>query len=532
MGAARPHQGEGTTVMYSIRTTKLDRQGRRLAIMAVVTWMAAGLAGCGSGGGSAPSAGEPSDPPGGTGAAGTGTVRAKVTDVFGDPVAGASVSWLGSASTVTLRSGSDGAVQFENVPGGRARVCADHPVRGHTCGAPDSITVEKGKVLELSRQLEPGTSPVAAVLAATVNPGGISADGRSLDVTIRVAVTNARVGSSWFDDGSLTTYRTVVADCTARTGDELAQLGPRCIRAADGSDISYSFGGLKDLGIVEAIQGEPQPWAVGLLIDQSDAGLSPDLAPNEQRLFASKLFADALLPDTRLALAAFASDDPSGSLSKLPQQPVTFFPVEAPGFVTSRPEAFDVLQDLSGLVGGGAPLYDAIVAGVEFMATHTPSDLRRGLVIVSHGSDSTCGTPARCTEQRRKIVAAARAADVQLFLVGVDGDYLCNAVTEGVCDYVVGAQEPLILLAIEGGIPLVVDNSTFGGRINSSLDLVRQWLSGAMLVQNVSVRLTTDTHGAFAPGVVVTGRMGGVNPELCPLDCLQFSLPFNVTVPN
>ncbi len=517
MGAARPHQGECTTVMYSNRAKKLDREWRRLAIMTIVTGMAVGLAGCGSGGGSAPSAGERSDPPGGT-----GTVKVKVTDVFGDPVAGASVSWIGRATTVELRSGSDGVVQFDDVPAGSAGLCASQPVRGNDgCG---NIIVEADRVLDLSRKLEPRTAPVAAVLSATVNPGGISVDGRYLDVTIRVAVTDPPAGSSWFDDGASTSYRTVVADCIARTGDELAQLGPRCIRAAEGSDISYSFAGLNDLGVVEAIQGEPRRWAVGLLIDQSDAGLSPDWAPNEPRLFASKVFADALLPDTRLALAAFASDDPSGSLSRLPQLPVTFFPVESPEFVTSRPEAFEVLQDLSDLVGGGAPLYDAIIAGVDFMATQAPADLQRALVILADGSDSTCGTPAQCAEQRRVIVRHAREAGVQLFLVGDCFDSTWNYCQD------FRARDPLRLLALEGRIPLVVgpEYRTF----TAPLGLARQWLSGSMLVQDISVRLTSDTPGAFAPGAVVTGDLAGANPSQCPFGCWIYVLPFSVQVPD
>lgn len=196
----------------------------------------------------------------------------------------------------------------------------------------------------------PTTPPTASAPAgstgsagAGVDPGGVRADGRSLDVTIRVAVPADVPGGSYFGEDSL--YGLVAEDCAARDGDELTQLGPRCIQSADGRDISYSFGGINDRGVLKATDRAPHPTAVGLLIEQGDAGLSSTWMPNEPRLFSAKLFTDGLLPDTRVALAAFASDEASGSASSLPQRPVTFFPVQSPGFSTSKSEAFAVLQN-------------------------------------------------------------------------------------------------------------------------------------------------------------------------------------------
>jgi hypothetical protein len=497
-----------------------------------------GLSACGGGGGSAPSSGGPpssggnppaggSPPPGGTGGAGTGTIRVKVTDVFGDAVAGAQVSWLGNTRTVTLQTGPDGRVQFDDVPTGAARVCADYRTRGHTCGAPDSVNVERGMLLELSRQLQPYGDPVAAVLSTTVDSGGVSGDGRSLDVTLRVAVTEAQPGRSWFDNGVATYSGVEVLNCPARAGDELVELGPRCIQGTDGSDRSYSFGQVVDLGMVREIERPALPSAVGLLIDQSDAGLSPDLAPNDSRLFAAKVFADALLPDTRLALAGFASDEPSGSSSRLPQRPVTFFPVESPGFLTSRSQAFEVLHDLSGLVGGGAPLYDAVAAALDFMAARTPHDLQRALVVLADGADSTCGTPARCAERRRGIARQARDAGIRIFFVAVDVEGDCQDPTWNHC-IEFRARDHMRLLAREAGSPLAVGPGSF----HSPLVLARQWLSGPMMVQDIRVRLTSDTPGAFAPGAVVMGELSGVNPSQCPMDCWVHLLPFRVEIPR
>lgn len=389
----------------------------------------------------------------------------------------------------------------------------------------------------------PTTPPTASAPAgstgsagAGVDPGGVRADGRSLDVTIRVAVPADVPGGSYFGEDSL--YGLVAEDCAARDGDELTQLGPRCIQSADGRDISYSFGGINDRGVLKATDRAPHPTAVGLLIEQGDAGLSSTWMPNEPRLFSAKLFTDGLLPDTRVALAAFASDEASGSASSLPQRPVTFFPVQSPGFSTSKSEAFAVLQNLSSLVGGGAPLYEAVAAGIDFMAANVPDGTRRVLVVLADGSDSTCGTPARCAEFRRDIVARARASAVELFLVGARGDAPVDLEEKYGSQGFYLAKVPLSDLAVEGGYPLAVgvSRNQFSlaetADFNSPLELVRHWLAASEKVQDVRVRLTSGVDGAFAPGAVVKGQLLGQNPNECPWYCYTYVLPFRVEIPR
>lgn len=324
----------------------------------------------------------------------------------------------------------------------------------------------------------PTTPPTASAPAgstgsagAGVDPGGVRADGRSLDVTIRVAVPADVPGGSYFGEDSL--YGLVAEDCAARDGDELTQLGPRCIQSADGRDISYSFGGINDRGVLKATDRAPHPTAVGLLIEQGDAGLSSTWMPNEPRLFSAKLFTDGLLPDTRVALAAFASDEASGSASSLPQRPVTFFPVQSPGFSTSKSEAFAVLQNLSSLVGGGA-------------RGDAPVDLEE-----KYGSQGFY------------------LAKVPLSDLAVEGGY----------PLAVGVSRNQFSLA---------ETADF----NSPLELVRHWLAASEKVQDVRVRLTSGVDGAFAPGAVVKGQLLGQNPNECPWYCYTYVLPFRVEIPR
>ena len=513
---------------------------------AAVVAVAIGISACGGGGGSGSGGDSPSSggnpppagpPPAGSGSAGTGTLYVKVTDAYGEAVGGAYVSVNGSNFAFGAQGDAAGLVRIADVPAGQVLVCASHVVRGSDrCGGQRPVTLGKDQVLELSRQLEVHRGYAAAtVIDSRMVEGSLSADGRQLDVVLRIAVTAARPGVSWFDNrpGLVS-----VSDCEARSGAELGDLGPRCIHGIDGRDHPYSFERVNDLGVVRAIEGVPQSWAVGLLIDQGDAGLMPALPPNDPRLFAAKAFANGLLPGTSLALAGFASDEPSGSASRLPQRPVTFFPVESPAFVSNWPEAYGILQDLSGLVGGGSPLYAAIETGIEFMAAHAPAGRQRALVVLADGSDSTCGSPAQCAQQRRAIVRRARETGVQLFLAGVHDEQDCNDLPADeayYCLLTIAAKAPLRDLAAEGGLPLAVGalpNSNSMGSVIAPLELALEWLSGSVRVQDVNLRLTSATAGAFAPGTVVTGNFVGVNPQMCPWDCYSFGLPFRVEIPR
>lgn len=507
--------------------------GRLAGTWAAVLAAAIVLSGCGGGSGPRldgdPTSGEVT-PGGGTGSTGTGAVRVKVTDAFGDAVAGASVSWLTASGSMTTRADSEGIARFDHLSG-EGRVCASHLVRGHSCGESydERVVVRQGDTIEFSRRLRPQEDPAAAVLSATVEPGGVSADGRNLDVTLRIAVMGPTYSGSWFVDGDDWGYnRLHVADCAARAGDELVELGPRCVRGVDGTDVPYSFRQVNDLGVAKWVERPLVPSAVALLIEQGDAGLSPDWLPNEPRLFAARLFSDRLLPGTPLLLGAFASDEPSGSASGLPQRPLTFFPVESPGFLTSRTEAFRVLNDLPGLVGGGAPLYEAIAAGVDFVAAHTPPQQQRVLVVLANGTDTTCGTPAQCAALRREIIDRSHDAEVQLFLVAVDREL--EPCLPG-CDGGRKVSEGVWALAREAGVPTIVAPD-YGAGLNSPMELAGQWLSGPMMVQDISLRLTSDTAGAFAPGSTVMGTMTGANASECPMGCAVHQFFFRVEIPR
>ena len=166
------------------------------------------------------------------------------------------------------------------------------------------------------------------------------------------------------------------------------------------------------------------------------------------------------------------------------------------------------------------------------------SDPALGLVVLADGADSTCGTPTQCAQQRRTLVRRAGETGVQLFLAGVHDEADCEdlPVDEAyTCLLTIDAKTPLRELAAEGGAPVAVGmlpDSNVMSSVIAPLELALQWLAGSGMVQDIGVRLTSETAGAFAPGSVVTGDFVGVNPDLCPWDCYAFGLPFRVEVPR
>ena len=444
----------------------------------------------------------------------TASVRVYVTDYFGQPVGGATVDLCGKARCYGLADSDDeGNAAFENVPAGPARLCAFYPARGG--GGCEDVTISAGGTVTLDHQLQlnPYDPPNAAVLGARVDENGLSPDGRTLDIVIRVAVTDPPRAGSWFNADPVR-----IDDCVARAGQELVDAGPRCIRAADGSDGSYSSSWLTRLPVTQTIRQSAPPATVALLLDQSAAFFDYEEGKREARLFTAKLFADRMLPDTALLLAAFAGDDPAGGLvSLLPKSPVTFLPANNPGPFLSKAETFAELDGLAGLGGGVAPLYAAILSSIDFVASHALPGHRRMLVVMANGRDDACAAPAQCAALRAEIAARAREKDVELVLHGYSYGY--------------GAGDPgyeaLRALAVDASAPLIV-----GSYVSyKSLDLVQDLVEGEVAVEDLHFRLTSDVPGAFHPGATVVGELHGSTASNCPFDCTDYSFPFAVQVP-
>ena len=453
------------------------------------------------------------------GSTGVGTIRVNVTDFFDAPVAGADVYWLATNSIVETISDEEGKAILYGVPSGKhGRVCASHVVRGYACDA-GNFQVPAGSTVELERKLQPTPgAPLATVIKTSVQSDGLSPDGRTLEATIRIAVTQPPSIGSWFDAGH---WSLAVTDCVAREGQELLDLGPRCIRSTVEGDQSYSFGGTIGRPVATTIQQPARAATVALLLDQSAPVWAYEEYAVEARIYGAKIFADNALPDTGLLVAAFAGDDEDGiNLSALQGKPVTLLPVQNPALFFSKSEIFDQLDGLLAMSGGVAPLYAATMHAIDLLADRALPATRRILVVMANGRDDSCGTPAQCAAMRKAISYRASEKNVEIFLLGRDGpDYLELDTSR--------TEEAISLLAVDAIAPLIVGSGTY----HEAFNLVQQLITGSYAVEDIRIRLTSMEPGTFHSGAVVSGELLGSNPSNCPWYCYVYVLPFSVQVP-
>jgi hypothetical protein len=432
--------------------------------------LAAGVPGCGgggSGGGVTGSSAAGNPRPAGP----TGTVVVTVTDVLGAPVPDASVyvssaSWSGKA-----QSDANGQARFTGVPTGRvtASSSSDSPV--------DSIGRSPEVDLVADAEVD-----VAVVVSPVPNrdggPGGIgaarvdavSSDGRLLDFSLPVF--------DWGGVGSAT-----ISSCTPDPATETAD----CVIGPAGFDAPYSVQSLQPTLIPG---GEPAAFSAALLVDQSQYLAADD--PWDYRFFDLKYFLVSKAPADRVLLAAFASDDvASGTLSQLPQKPVTLFPVENPAFTTASNGLFPTIDSLGSLEGGSAPLYAAIDAMLDYVAANTSAEERRALVVLTDGVDDTCGAPAQCDDARDRVADKSRAVAVPLAIVVVSGD-------------LDGARMMARLAARSGGVVLWTFYMSDLGPVFGRLPGV---INGSEATYEQRFRIESTTDGAFQSGRTVTGSM-------------------------
>jgi hypothetical protein len=138
-----------------------------------------------------------------------------------------------------------------------------------------------------------------------------------------------------------------------------------------------------------------------MLLDQS--GSIDDTDPADSRIQAAKLFMSALAGGDTALLAAFASGN--GSLGA---DVVTF----GSGFTTDGRSYFGTLDSLADSVGGGTPLYRAVVTMIHQTADRAPST-NRAVVVFTDGQDTDGQNDID------DIAQAAAARGVAVFTVGL-----------------------------------------------------------------------------------------------------------------
>jgi len=361
------------------------------------------------------------------------------------------------------------------------------------------VTVTANTTTSLDVTLVRITSATGGVLTTSSPVAVVSNDGKTLEFSIQVVVVNE---NSQAINGLQNTAFTLRA-CTPNTATAEAD----CVSGPVGFDAAYTvLGPGTDPSFQEIAGGAPQPYAASLLFDQSGSIARND--PTDARLYSAKEFLTSLGGSDYAAMAAFA--DGTATDIKIPQQPVTFYPVGNPAFFDNL-RATDLFADIDSLAnqeGGGTPLYEALCRGMEFTKAQAPAGIRRAVVVFTDGRNepATSGTSYICRTLQQAIDRSA-ATDVDIFSIGLSGE------VDGLV---------LATLADAGnGVFLFAEDVTQLIPIYGSLGNL---LSGSLTTYRLTYRIGTEVADAFQAGRSVRGTLA-VNAATNPVN-----LPFVVRI--
>jgi PKD repeat protein len=410
-----------------------------------------------------------------------GVLAVTVKDPNGFAVPEAQVVVDVGGLTRTGRTNDTGQLTFNDVVSGTGNLTVSRETFKTKTQA---VTVEPGATTNVNVELERETRAIGGVLTTrvTANP-----DPQTVEFEVTVVVVNEQsnaitgLPSTAFKlEACAPNAGTSSADCVA--GLSPAQLDLDAAYTPDpagGAPLAGSF--------VEQPGGAAQPYAAALLFDQSSSITGSD--PTDARLFSAREFLGGLGSEDRAGLAAFASNGAGSNLAKIPDPPVTIYPVGSPVFVADGALFYPTLDELATQEGGRTPLYEAICQTVDFVAGSAPAGKRRAVVAFTDGRNDTNPVNDSCVDIDDAI-AASQTKGVDLFTIGLSGD------VDG---------EALATLADGGnGVFLFAEDTAQLITIYGSLGNL---LSGSLTTYTMRFRVTTAVANTFQVGRGVLGEV-------------------------
>jgi len=483
-----------------------DRRGPSRHALLALLLAAAAISGCGGGS----DGGSQSEPVGRTALRGGGTVIVTAIDVLGAPLVGARI-YLWTTRTETDQDAvadANGRAEFTNVPE-RSLITVYGPETAGSLELYGSSSLEKlaaGEVKQVEVTGSPLGFPAGGIAAASVTAGGISDDGRIMELSLKIIQVRHPSERDSLEGLSL-------LPCMPGTSTGPLPQRSKCVSGADEFDAPYDEGRILSIKMPSVRAEQPAPYTAALLLNQSASVIVDD--PADARLFAAKYFLSYASTDSPKVLAAFASDAPgTAGLSLLPQEPVSLFPVENPQYTSYGRSYFPTVDALGAMEGGGEPLYAALDRMLDFAAANQ-TDGGKAIVVISSGRDDTCGSTAECRAIRDAVIRKSQATDVAIVTIGVP-------TRNGEVDH-----ETLGLLAqsTPRGAAFWAETPE---QLAMTVSSAHSYLARQKNLWEVTFQIQSPVAGAFASGRHV---LGTVQLEECPWDCYYISIPFVVRLP-
>ncbi len=487
------------------------------ASVVVLLLLTAVLASCGGGGGTPGSSAPQPD------AVATGSLTVTVTDPDGEPLANATVTVYDGQQTVvvgTAASDQDGMVTFKAVPS-TALVTVIHSLGYCRIEVAD---VRQAGSNALKAIVQPASPVTVALHPVTVAAGSISADRTELELHVAIVASE----TARFVPSSYGSYAASQPTPYLRLDDCMVWLDslrttPTCVFESSGrvAAVDFSF----DPVGTPAAPAARGPYSALLLLDQSRR--VADYDPYDLRTLAAKHFIRRARSSTQadlVAVAGFAGQGGDVSLPPLLQQlPLWAPPHTATVFSADRFAQEAALDTLRPLVGGNAPVFDALGAALTLTAAQAPATGRRAIVALLGGGDDS----GLSESQRQAALAALRQqqADTGIQVVLIAGRLNGDSVErKNLAELAAALRAPIIY----SGYPK--DWREKGDGLYAALDLAADLLAGSALPSVEAVfRMKSDQPGGFQSGPTLHGTLW-IESDLCPMGCAELPLEFAVDI--
>jgi hypothetical protein len=447
-----------------------------------------------------------------------------VTDPDGEPLANATVTVYDgqqTASVGTADSDQNGMVTIGAVPSA-ALVTVSHPLGYSRIEVAD---VRQTGSTALIAIVQPAFPVTAALLPVTVPAASISVDRTELDLQVSIVASAAGhfVPSSYgiYHGTQEPTPYLRLGDCTIWL--DSSRVAPNCGYETDGHVTALQFA-YDPIGTptLPAAQG---PYSVLLLLDQSLR--AADYDPYVLRTFAAKHFirrARAGVQPDLIAVAGFAGRGGDTSRPPLLQHlPLWAAPHAGTVFSADRSAQEAAVDSLVPLVGGTAPVFDALSAALTLTAAQAPATGRRAIVALLGGGDDS----GRSESQRQAALASLRQqqADTGIQVVLIAGRLDEDSVErKNLAELAAALRAPMIY----AGYPR--DWRWYGDGLYSALDLAADLLAGAALPSVAAAfRMKSDQPGGFQSGPTLHGTLW-IESDVCPMGCWELPLEFAVDI--
>ena len=248
-------------------------------------------------------------------------------------------------------------------------------------------------------------------------------------------------------------------------------------------------------------------YSAVMLMDQSGSILSTD--PTDSRIQAGKTFFSALSAPDNAVLVAFAS---AGSL---PYSPVTQW-----GTFSSVGSGFyKPLDELAQLEGGGTPLYLSVASMVNKVSSEG-SNPNRAVIVFTDGED-TDGTWTL-----EQVIALARSKNVKLFTVGLSDSINVQVLSQMAAETqgaMLWADDARQLISVYGSLGNLLRGTAKFYRTRWAVTLsTGAWVAGTWI--SSWVRIQTATGTLWAPfylkvpqsGLLPGPEIGSSTADTCP----------------